>query len=155
MPLPGYWRNPEASAAALTPDGFYKTGDVGTIDADGYLTVIDRLGDIIITGGENVYPAEVEAVLTQHPGIADVAVIGIPDDTWGETVHAVVVARTGPYTDGQFAREVIGFAKERLAGFKCPTGVTLVPSLPRNATGKVVRGPLREPFWAGRDRRVS
>jgi len=155
MPLPGYWRNPAASVAALTPDGFYRTGDVGTIDADGYLTVIDRLGDIIITGGENVYPAEVEAVLTRHPAVADVAVIGIPDDTWGETVHAVVVARTGPYTGGQFSRELIGFAKERLAGFKCPTGVTLVPSLPRNATGKVQRGPLRDPFWAGRDRRVS
>src|SRR6516225_1892705 len=90
-PLPGYWNNPEATARSLTADGFYRTGDVGTIGADGYLTIVDRLSDLVITGGENVYPAEVEAVLARHPAIADVAVIGIPDERWGETVHAVVV----------------------------------------------------------------
>ena len=110
---------------------------------------------MIISGGENVFPAEVEAVLAAHAAVADVAVIGIPDDWWGETVHAVVVAKTGPYTGDQFAGELIGFAHERLARFKCPTGVTLVPALPRNATGKVLRASLREPFWAGRDRQVS
>ena len=94
-PLPGYWNDPEATARSLTPDGFYRTGDVGTIDADGYLTIVDRLKDVVITGGENVFPAEVEAVLAQHPAVADVAVIGIPDDRWGETVHAVVVAAPG------------------------------------------------------------
>jgi long-chain acyl-CoA synthetase len=153
--LPGYWNDAEATSESLTADGFYRTGDVGTIDGRGYLTIIDRLRDVIISGGENVFPAEVEAVLAAHAAVADVAVIGIPDDTWGETVHAVVVAKTGPYTGDQFAGELIGFAHERLAGFKCPTGVTLVPALPRNATGKVLRAPLREPFWAGRDRRVS
>jgi long-chain acyl-CoA synthetase len=153
--LPGYWHDAEATSRALTPDGFYRTGDVGTIDARGYLTIVDRLRDVIISGGENVFPAEVEAVLAEHAAVADVAVIGIPDDWWGETVHAVVVAKTGPYTGDQFEGELIGFARERLARFKCPTGVTLVPALPRNANGKVLRASLREPFWAGRDRRVS
>jgi len=149
-PLPGYWNDAEATAATLTPDGFYRMGDVGTVDADGYITIVERLKDVVITGGENVYPAEVEAVLARHPAVADVAVIGIPDDRWGETVHAVVVA--GPGFD---TSELLGWARQRLAGFKCPTGVTVVPELPRNATGKVTRAALREPFWAGRDRRVS
>jgi long-chain acyl-CoA synthetase len=149
-PLPGYWNDPQATSEAMTADGFYRTGDVGTIDTDGYLTIIDRLSDVIITGGENVYPAEVEAVLAAHPHVADVAVIGIPDDRWGETVHAVVVAAPGLDTD-----ELITWARGGLAGFKCPTGVTVVSQLPRNATGKVLRSALREPFWAGRDRRVS
>ena len=149
-PLPGYWNDPQATRQAMTADGFYRTGDVGTVDADGYLTIIDRLKDVIITGGENVYPAEVEAVLAGHPRVADVAVIGVPDDRWGETVHAVVVA--GPGLD---PGELIRWAHGSLAGFKCPTGVTVVPGLPRNATGKVLRSALREPFWAGRDRRVS
>jgi long-chain acyl-CoA synthetase len=150
-PLPGYWDNPEATSAVLTDDGFYRTGDVGTIDAAGYLTIVDRLRDVIISGGENVYPAEVEAVLARHPDIADVAVIGVPDDRWGETVHAVVVARSADLD----AAALIGFAREQLAGFKCPTGVTIAAALPRNATGKVLRAALREPFWAGRDRRIS
>ena len=149
-PLPGYWNNPEATARTLTPDGFYRTGDAGTVDGDGYITIVDRLNDVVITGGENVFPAEVETVLAQHPAVADIAVIGIPDDTWGETVHAVVVAAPGFDTG-----ELLSWARERLAGFKCPTGVTVVPELPRNATGKVTRAALREPYWAGRDRRVS
>ena len=149
-PLPGYWNDPDATSRAMTPDGFYRTGDVGVIDPDGYLTIIDRLTDVVITGGENVYPAEVEAVLASHPQVADVAVIAVPDDRWGETVHAVVVA--GPGLD---TAELIAWAHGRLAGFKCPTGVSVVAQLPRNATGKVLRSALREPFWAGRDRRVS
>jgi acyl-CoA synthetase (AMP-forming)/AMP-acid ligase II len=153
-PLPRYWADTGATSAALTPDGFYRTGDVGTIDARGYLTIIDRLRDVIITGGENVFPGEVEAVLAGHAAVADVAIIGIPDDRWGETVHAVVVARTGPYTGDQFTAELIGYARQRLAGFKCPTGVTLVPSLPRNSAGKLLRASLRAPFWVGRDRWV-
>jgi long-chain acyl-CoA synthetase len=152
-PLPGYWNDPAAISRAMTTDGFYRTGDVGVIDGDGYLTIIDRLNDVVITGGENVYPAEVEAVLAGHPQVADVAVIAVPDDRWGETVHAVVVAGTG--TDRLDTAELIDWARERLAGFKCPTGVSVVAQLPRNATGKVLRSALREPFWAGRDRRVS
>jgi acyl-CoA synthetase (AMP-forming)/AMP-acid ligase II len=149
-PLPGYWNNAEATSRAMTADGFYRTGDVGVIDGDGYLTIIDRLNDVVITGGENVYPAEVEAVLASHPQVADVAVIAAPDDRWGETVHAVVVAVPGLDPAG-----LIDWAHQRLAGFKCPTGVSVVAQLPRNATGKVLRSALREPFWAGRDRRVS
>jgi long-chain acyl-CoA synthetase len=149
-PLPGYWNDPEATSRAMTADGFYRTGDVGVIDDGGYLTIIDRLNDVVITGGENVYPAEVEAVLASHPQVTDVAVIAVPDDRWGETVHAVIVA--GPALD---TMELMDWAHERLAGFKCPTGVTVVEQLPRNATGKVLRSALREPFWAGRDRRVS
>jgi fatty-acyl-CoA synthase len=154
-PLPGYWNDPEATARSLTADGFYRTGDVGTLDADGYLTIVDRLSDLVITGGENVYPAEVEAVLAGHPAVADVAVIGVPDERWGETVHAVVVPAPGDAASGIDAAELVSWARERLAGFKCPTGVTVVPALPRNATGKVLRAALREPFWAGRDRLVS
>jgi long-chain acyl-CoA synthetase len=149
-PLPGYWDDPEATGRAMTADGFYRTGDVGVIDDDGYLTIVDRLNDVVITGGENVYPAEVEAVLASHPQVDDVAVIAVPDDRWGETVHAVVVAGPGLDPAG-----LIDWAHQRLAGFKCPTGVSVVAQLPRNATGKVLRSALREPFWAGRDRRVS
>ncbi len=161
-PLPGYWNDPEATARSLTADGFYRTGDVGTIGADGYLTIVDRLSDLVITGGENVYPAEVEAVLAGHPAVADVAVIGVPDDRCGETVHAVVVLAHGADgaagIDGAAGFEtatLVSWARERLAGFKCPTGVTVVPGLPRNATGKVLRAALRQPFWTGRDRLVS
>jgi long-chain acyl-CoA synthetase len=150
--VPRYWGDPEATSAALTPDGFFRTGDVGSIDERGYLTVIDRLRDVIVTAGETVFPAEVESVLAGHAAVADVAVIGIPDPQWGETVHAVVVPRTGPYTSDQFTAELIEFARERLAGFKCPTGVSLVPSLPRNLSGRLLRASLREPFWVGRDR---
>jgi long-chain acyl-CoA synthetase len=153
-PLPGYWNDPEATARSLTADGFYRTGDVGTIGADGYLTIVDRLSDLVITGGENVYPAEVEAVLARHPAVADVAVIGIPDERWGETVHAVVVPV--PADNAGFDPVgLVAWARGQLAGFKCPTGVTVVSELPRNATGKVLRAALREPFWADRDRLVS
>ena len=93
--LPGYWNDPEATARSLTADGFYRTGDVGIIGPDGYLTIVDQLSDLVITGGENVYPAEVEAVLAAHPAVADVVVIGVPDEWWGETVHAVVVLASG------------------------------------------------------------
>ena len=161
-PLPGYWNDPEATARSLTADGFYRTGDVGTIGADGYLTIVDRLSDLVITGGENVYPAEVEAVLAGHPAVADVAVIGVPDERWGETVHAVVVLAPGSTARANGDAEpgfdtgaLVSWARERLAGFKCPTGVTVVSELPRNATGKVLRAALREPFWAGRDRARS
>jgi acyl-CoA synthetase (AMP-forming)/AMP-acid ligase II len=150
VPLPGYWHNPEATSQVTTADGFHRTGDVGVLDADGYLTIVDRLTDMIISGGENVYPSEVEVVLAGHPAVADVAVIGIPDPRWGETVHAVVVARPGLESG-----ELLGWARGRLAGFKCPASVTVAGELPRNATGKVLRSVLREPHWAGHDRRVS
>jgi long-chain acyl-CoA synthetase len=152
--FPGYWNNAAATEQVMTADGFYRTGDIGRIDEGGYLSIVDRLKDMIISGGENVYPAEVEAVLARHPAVADVAVIGIPDGTWGETVHAVIVPRTRD-TAGLDTDDLLAWARDRLAGFKCPTGVTIIAALPRNATGKVLKAPLREPHWAGRDRQVS
>jgi long-chain acyl-CoA synthetase len=151
-PLPGYWNDQAATDKAVTDDGFYRTGDAGAIDADGFLTIIDRLKDMIITGGENVYPAEVETVLARHPHVAEVAVIGIPDATWGEAVHAVVVARPGADLP---AAALIGWCRERLAHFKCPASVEVTGQLPRNATGKILKAVLREPYWAGQERQVS
>ncbi|MGW2346779.1 class I adenylate-forming enzyme family protein [Streptomyces sp. NPDC001661] len=152
-PFPGYWNDPEATRQVLTADGFYRTGDIGTFDDEGYLTLVDRLKDMIVSGGENVYPAEVEAVLAAHPAVREVAVIGVPHPRWGETVHAVLVPAD---TEREFAPEpFLGWARERLAHFKTPTGITVATHLPRNATGKVLKGPLREPFWAGHTRRVS
>ena len=157
--LPGYWNDAASTAKMMTADGFYRTGDAGTIDADGYLTIVDRLKDMIITGGENVFPAEVETVLARYPGVAEVAVIGIPDERWGETVHAVVVPAPAPAGAGPAGgvdrAEMLAWARERLAGFKCPAGITVAAELPRNATGKVLKSVLREPYWAGRDRQVS
>lgn len=148
----GYWRKPQETAAALDPQGWLRTGDAGYLDAEGYLFIHDRVKDMIITGGENVYPAEVENILMAHPGVADVAVIGVPSDRWGETVLAVVVARPGEAPD---ADAVIGFARSRLAHYKCPTGVEFVESLPRNASGKVLKRDLRAPYWSDRRRSVG
>ncbi|MEU5880773.1 AMP-binding protein [Spirillospora sp. NPDC047279] len=151
-PFPGYWDDPEATRQVMTADGFYRTGDIGVVDADGYVTIVDRLKDMIVTGGENVHPAEVEAVLSAHPAVRETAVIGVPHEKWGETVHAVVVLTA----DGKAGPdELITWTRERLAGFKCPTGVTFAAELPRNATGKVLKTTLREGHWAGRGRRVS
>jgi long-chain acyl-CoA synthetase len=148
----GYWNRPEETAAAITPDGWYRTGDAGRQDSDGYLYLSDRVKDMIITGGENVYPAEVENVLAGHPEVADVAVIGVPHPRWGETPKAVVV--TVPMASVS-EPELIAFCRSRLAGFKCPTSVDFVPELPRNAGGKVLKYQLREPHWAGRVRRIG
>ncbi|GMU78003.1 MAG: long-chain-fatty-acid--CoA ligase [Acidimicrobiia bacterium] len=149
----GYWNMPEATAQAITTDGWFRSGDAGSVDADGYLYIHDRVNDMIITGGENVYPAEVESALMSHPAVADAAVIGVPDERWGETVKAVVVTvpeDDAPVTDD----ELIAFTRERLAHYKCPTSVDRVDALPRNATGKVLRRVLREPYWTQHSRRV-
>jgi long-chain acyl-CoA synthetase len=150
--MAGYWNNPEATAAAITPDGWFKTGDAGYTDADGYLFLHDRVKDMIVSGGENVYPAEVENVLMKHPGVGDVAVIGVPDDKWGEAVKAIVVkaADTDPTEE-----ELIAFARENLAGYKLPKSVDFADVLPRNPSGKLLKRELREPFWAGVERRIG
>lgn len=135
----GYWNKPEATTETIV-DGWLRTGDAGRLDDDGYLYVEDRVKDMVITGGENVYPAEVERVLIQHPAVAEVAVIGTPDEKWGETVHAVVTPEDGSDAD---AAELIAYARERLAHYKCPTGVTFVDALPRNPTGKILKRNLR------------
>lgn len=150
--MKGYWKQPEETAKAITVDGWFKSGDAGYLDADGYLYIHDRVKDMIVSGGENVYPAEVENVLMAHPAIADVAVIGVPHDKWGETAKAIVV-RT---PDSELSEaEVIAYAREHLATFKCPTSVDWIDVLPRNPSGKVLKKDLREPFWEGRDRRVG
>jgi long-chain acyl-CoA synthetase len=148
----GYWKNPAATAEALTPDGWFRTGDVAYQDADGYLYLHDRVKDMIVTGGENVYPAEVENVLMKHPGVADVAVIGVPDEKWGETVKAIVVpAGSG----GVSSDELIAFARDHLAGYKLPKSVDFAEALPRNPSGKLLKRELREPYWRGIERRVG
>ena len=141
--VPGYWRDPGSTAAAFTDDGWYRTGDVVSLSADRYVTVHERVTDMIITGGENVYPAEVEAVLAGHPAVAEVAVIGVPDPRWGEAVHAVVVPAGGAVGDAALSAELTGWARERLAHFKCPEEVEFAGRLPRTATGKVLRRELR------------
>ncbi|MFI6322541.1 class I adenylate-forming enzyme family protein [Nonomuraea sp. NPDC050556] len=133
----GYWRDPEATAAAFD-DGWYRTGDIARLTPDRYLYILDRAKDMIISGEENIYPAEVENVLSAHPQVAEVAVIGLPDPRWGEAVHAVVV-RGGEVS----AEELIAWSKERLAGFKCPKSVRFVETLPRTTTGKVLKRELR------------
>jgi acyl-CoA synthetase (AMP-forming)/AMP-acid ligase II len=148
--MAGYWRRPEETAATFT-EGWMRTGDAGHRDADGYFFVEDRVKDMIVSGGENVYPAEVERVLADHPDVADIAVIGVPDETWGETVKAVVVARQGAVVDSDKLMEL---CRQHLAGYKCPRSVDVVETLPRNATGKILKRELREPYWAGRDRQV-
>ena len=150
--MAGYWKNPEETAKAITPDKWFKSGDAGYVDADGYVYIHDRVKDMIVSGGENVYPAEVENVLMSHPGIADVAVIGIPHEKWGETALAIVVRAPG--TDAT-EQDIISFSHERLAKFKCPTKVEWIDVLPRNPSGKVLKKDLREPYWAGRERRVN
>jgi long-chain acyl-CoA synthetase len=148
----GYWNKPEETAKTVTADGWLKTGDAGYLDADGFLFLTDRVKDMIVSGGENVYPAEVENALAAHPAIAEVGVIGVPSERWGETVKAVVVLKPGHETT---AAEIINFAKERLAGYKCPTSVDLTEALPRNPSGKILKKDLRKPYWEGRERAIN
>ncbi len=149
--LAGYWQNPEATAAALD-GGWFHTGDGGEIDEDGYLTIRDRKKDVIITGGENVSSIEVEDAIYQHEGVSEVAVIGVPDDRWGETVKALVVRAEGAVFD---EADIIAHCKAHLSGFKAPTSVEFRDSIPRTATGKVQKFKLREAYWTGRDRSVN
>jgi acyl-CoA synthetase (AMP-forming)/AMP-acid ligase II len=138
----GYWRDPQATAEAFAEGGWYRTGDVARLTADGYLYILDRAKDMIISGGENIYPAEVEAVLAHHPAVADVAVLGRPDPTWGEAVHAVIIPVAGQ-AETVSAEEIIGWCRDRLAHFKCPKSVEFAASFPRTTTGKVLKRELR------------
>jgi long-chain acyl-CoA synthetase len=147
----GYWNRPDATAATLR-DGYVQTGDAGFLDAEGYVHVCDRKKDMICTAGENVYPAEIESVLCGHPSIAEAAVIGVPDERWGELAKAIVVVRPGASVT---AAELLQFARGQLADFKLPRSVDFVASLPRTPSGKLQKHVLREPFWAGRSRRVN
>jgi fatty-acyl-CoA synthase len=149
--MKGYWNKPDATAASIR-DGWMSTGDAAHMDEDGYVFIYDRVKDMIVTGGENVYPAEVENALFGHPAIADAAVIGVPDDDWGEAVKAIVVLKSGAPRD---AADIIAWVRTRIAHFKAPKSVDFVDSIPRNITGKILRRELREPYWKGRDRRVN
>lgn len=148
----GYWNNPEATAQTITPEGWLRTGDIGRLDADGYLYLLDRLGNMIVSGAENVYPLEVEAALMKHPAVAQAAVFGVPDAKWGEAVRAAVVRAPGTSAT---ADEIIQDTRKHLAGYKLPKAIDFVDALPRNATGKVLHRLLREPFWANHSRRIA
>ncbi|MEY9880716.1 acyl-CoA synthetase (AMP-forming)/AMP-acid ligase II [Bradyrhizobium sp. USDA 328] len=148
----GYWERPEETARAVV-DGWMHTGDGGYMDEDGFIYVVDRVKDMIISGGENVYSVEVENALAQHPSVLQCAVIGIPNEQWGEQVHAVVVRRSGVEVS---AGELIEFTKTLIAGYKCPRSIEITEApLPLSGAGKVLKRELRRPFWEGRERRVS
>jgi acyl-CoA synthetase (AMP-forming)/AMP-acid ligase II len=147
----GYLNRPEATAETIVDGGWLRTGDIGHVDDGGFVFISDRIKDMIITGGENVYSQEVERAIATHPAVAEVAVIGIPDDRWGESVKAVVALAPGASAQPD---EIIAFTRERLAAYKCPRTVEIVDALPRNPNGKVLKRELRKAYWGGRDRQV-
>jgi len=147
----GYWQQPEETAAAVR-DGWFHTGDLAVWDATGNVQIVDRKKDVIISGGENISSSEIEDAIYQHPGVLECAVIGVPDEQWGETPLALVVPRQ---PNSVSAQEIVAFCRERLAHFKCPRSAKIVAELPRTATGKLQKFKLREEFWSGRRRRVN
>jgi acyl-CoA synthetase (AMP-forming)/AMP-acid ligase II len=149
--MKGYWNRPEATAEAII-DGWFHTGDAGYVDEDGYFYIHDRIKDMIVSGGENIYPAEVENALSGHAAIADVAVIGVPDERWGEVVKAVVVLKPRAKAS---ADDIIAYTRTRIAGFKLPKSIDFVDELPRNPSGKVLRRELRAQYWKGKERNVN
>jgi long-chain acyl-CoA synthetase len=149
--MAGYWRKPEATAAVLR-DGWYRTGDLGYLDDEGYLFVVDRKKDMIISGGENVYSVEVESILSTHPQVLEVAVIGVPDERWGEAVKAIVVLRPGAPPSPE---ALITFCRDKIAGYKLPKSVEFRGDpLPKTGPGKIAKRQLRDPYWAGTGRRI-
>jgi acyl-CoA synthetase (AMP-forming)/AMP-acid ligase II len=152
--MEGYWDRPEESAAALA-DGWFHTGDGGALGDDGYLTIADRKKDVIITGGENVSSIEVEDCLFSHPAVAEVAVIAVPSEKWGETIKALVVLTPDAEASNSTEAELIAWCKQRLAGYKAPTSVEFRNELARTATGKLQKFKLRAPYWSGRGRQVN
>ena len=149
--MDGYWNQPAETAKAIV-DGWFHTGDGGSIGSDHYLTISDRKKDVIISGGENVSSIEVEDAIFSHPDVAEVAVIGVPDDKWGELVLALVVKTPGSTLSED---ELIAYAKTKLAGYKCPKRIEFRDVLARTATGKLQKFKLRDEFWAGRERKVN
>jgi acyl-CoA synthetase (AMP-forming)/AMP-acid ligase II len=147
----GYWNQPERTAATVR-DGWMHTGDGAYMDEDGFVFIVDRMKDMIISGGENVYSAEVENAIAQHPAVAACAVIGIPSDQWGESVHSVVVCKPGHEVS---AAELIAHCKALIAGYKCPRSLDFTDALPMSGAGKVLKTKLREPFWKGCERHIA
>lgn len=148
----GYYNADDLNAQTFLPGGWIRTRDVGRFDDDGYLYLVDRTSDMIVTGGYNVYPREVEDVLAAHPAVREVVVVGIPDDKWGEAVAAFVALRAGQRADDA---ALIGFAKDRLAGYKVPKSVHFIDEVPKSPVGKLLRRAVRDPFWKGRERRIG
>jgi long-chain acyl-CoA synthetase len=148
--LVGYWNRPQETAEALR-GGWYHSGDLATLDENGYLFIVDRKKDMIVTGGENVYSVEVEDALAGHSAVLECAVIGVPDDHWGEVVHAVVVLKPGQQAT---AEEVIAHCHTRVAGYKCPKSIDFTEALPKSGAGKILKRELREPYWVGHERHV-
>ena len=149
--MQGYWGRPAETKAALR-DGWMYSGDAGYVDEEGFLFIVDRIKDMIVTGGENVYSAEVESALSHHPAIASCAVIGIPSAQWGEAVHAIVVQRDGAALTIEGLR---AHCKQLIAGYKCPVSFELRDAMPLSGAGKLLKHELRAPFWVGHDRRVG
>ena len=148
--MSGYWNRPDATEQTLR-GGWLHSGDMGRMDEDGYIYIVDRKNDLIISGGENVYPAEVENFISAHPEVMEVAVVGVPDERWVEAVKAIVALRPG---SALAEADIIEFCRGKLGGFKIPKSVDFVDALPRTPTGKVKKNVLREPFWEGHGRRV-
>ncbi len=148
----GYWGEPELTAQSFTDKGWFKTGDLAKVDEEGFVYIVDRSKDMIISGGFNIYPTEVEQALYQHPAVYEACVVGVPDEVWGESVKAVVVLRPGLEAT---EAEIVGHCREVLADFKKPRSVSFVPELPRNPNGQISRKAVRDPYWAGLDRRVG
>ena len=148
---PGYHGQPEATKELITDDGWVRTGDVGRLDDEGFVFVEDRVKDMIISGGENIYSPEVERVLAEHPSVLELAVIGVPDDTWGESVKAVVAFHPEKAVEPE---ELIAFARERLAHYKAPRSIDVVEALPRNPSGKILKRDLRKQYWSDSERQV-
>ncbi|MBU3706899.1 MAG: long-chain-fatty-acid--CoA ligase [Mycobacterium sp.] len=149
--MEGYHNKPDATKEAITDDGWFRTGDIGRVDDGGFVFVEDRLKDMIISGGENIYSVEVERALTDHPAVLDAAVFGIPDEKWGESVKAVVELSEGQQATGE---ELVAWCREKLAHYKCPRSVDIMAELPRNPTGKLLKKDLRKPYWENRDRAI-
>jgi len=149
--MKGYWNKPDATAKSIQ-NGWFYTGDAGYLDEDGYLYIHDRIKDMIVSGGENIYPAEVENALFAHPAVGDVAVIGVPDDKWGEAVKAVVVLKPGTSASEE---EIVPHVREKIAGYKVPKTIDFTDVLPRNPTGKLLKRELRKPYWEGHERQIN
>jgi long-chain acyl-CoA synthetase len=149
-----YFNQPEKTASAFLAPGVFTNGDVGRVDADGYVYLTDRAADMINSGGVNIYPAEIEAVLIEHPAVADVAVFGVPDPEWGEAVRAAVELAGGWQPSDALLAEILGWARQRMAGYKVPRAIDVVEQLPRTSAGKLYKRKLRDPYWEGRERRI-
>jgi acyl-CoA synthetase (AMP-forming)/AMP-acid ligase II len=151
MVTKGYWNDEKATASTIV-DGWLRTGDAAYFDEDGYLYIYDRVKEMIVSGGENVYPAEVENALFHHSDVADVAVIGVPDEKWGEAVKALVVLKPGASLS---IAALIDHARAHIGGYKIPKSIEFVAHIPRNAAGKILRKELREPYWKNQERKVN